>query len=165
MWSRWRCYCSQKQLWGWIHHVYPACQCGPTHSFRKHRYSQNFSWTVCDIHECTVNNALNLEDVFCHYPLTSAGIFPLFSSTRGSVHLRPTSTRLKCSTGLPSLVLRVGRTTQTLGRVPCPKMSNSSTLFLIVGVILSPAGGRKQGGRSQQQKHKKKKSGANILFL
>lgn len=84
--------------------------------------------------------------------LTSAGTFPLFNSTRGRICLRPTGTRLKCSTGLPLLLLRPGRTTQTLGRVPCPKRSNSSTLVLIVGVTLNPAERREQGGRSQQQK-------------
>lgn len=84
--------------------------------------------------------------------LTSAGTFPLFNSTRVRICLRPTGTRLKCSTGLPLLLLRPGRTTQTLGRVPCPKRSNSSTLVLIVGVTLNPAERREQGGRSQQQK-------------
>lgn len=68
---------------------------------------------------------------------TWAGTIPSLRSTSGRVCLCPTNTRLNCSIGLPSLLLRDGRSTHTLGRLPSPTRSNSSSLLLNGGVILN----------------------------
>lgn len=138
--SGWSSKCCQEQLWGWTLRVYPACQYWPI------QYTQQQSKINClKMFERITWKDRNVS------PLTWAGIFPSFSSTRGSVSRRPTNTRLNCSTGPPLLFLRAGRTTHTLGRLPSPVRLNSSSLLLNVGVVLDLIEKREGGLCSAKQ--------------
>lgn len=148
----WRCYYSQDQLWSWTHHVYPACQSGPTHNFRKYIYSQKStkpvlrSWVCCKdfmylylgflVFKASKQIKKNCKN-WTHLISPHLAHFHYLTAPETVYVYTQQVPSLKCNTGPPSVFLRAGRTAQTL--VPYPRSSNCSTLFLMVGVILNAA--------------------------